>query len=201
VFLSTGRVRGRYVLRLCVLNHSTSQAEVDRALELAASLEVDLAAVPSSAVRESYPSLEAGWLRRPALDTDGLRSLPLFAALDDDQSERVLRAAHEHLALAGEAVVEQWQVSRDLYVILSGAVVVVADGQTLATLGPGEFFGELAAIDWGAGFARTRAATVTASAPTRLLVLDWALVNWLMKACPVFGERLEQVSRERLATL
>jgi aromatic-L-amino-acid decarboxylase len=201
VFVSTGRVRGRFVLRLCVLNHSTSQAEVDRALELAASLEVDLAAAPSRAVRESYPSLEVGWLRRPALDADGLRSLPLLAALDDDQSERVLRAAHEHLALTGEAVVEQWQVSRDLYVILSGAVEVVADAQTLATLGPGEFFGELAAIDWGAGFARTRTATVTATGPTRLLVLDWALVNWLMKACPVFGERLEQVSRERLATL
>jgi hypothetical protein len=201
VFLSTGRVRGRYVLRLCVLNHSTSQAEVDRALELAASLEVDLAAAPSTAVRESYAPLEVGWLRRPVLDADGLRSLPLFAALDDDQSERILLAAHEHLALPGEAVVEQWQVSRDLYVILSGAVDVLADGQLLATLGPGEFFGELAAINWGAGFARTRSATVTATEATRLLVLDWSLVNWLMKARPVFGQRLEQVSRDRLATL
>ena len=98
-------------------------------------------------------------------------------------------------------MVEQWQVSRDLYVILSGAVDVVADGQMLATLGPGEFFGELAAINWGAGFARTRSATVTATEATRLLVLDWSLVNWLMKARPVFGERLEQVSRDRLATL
>jgi glutamate/tyrosine decarboxylase-like PLP-dependent enzyme len=201
VFVSTARVRGRYVLRLCLLNHSTTRAEVDRALELAESLEVDLAAAPSGVVRESYPALEAGWLGRPALDADGLRSLPLLAALDDDQSERVLLTAHEHLALAGEAVVEQWQVSRDLYVILSGAVQVVADGQTLAKLGPGEFFGELAAVDWGAGFARTRAATVTATESTRLLVLDSALVNWLMKALPGFGERLEQVSRDRLATL
>jgi hypothetical protein len=201
VFVSTARVRGRYVLRLCLLNHSTTRAEVDRALELAESLEVDLAAAPSSVVRESYPALEAGWLGRPALDADGLRSLSLLAALDDDQSERVLLTAHEHLALAGEAVVEQWQVSRDLYVILSGAVQVVADGQTLAKLGPGEFFGELAAVDWGAGFARTRAATVTATESTRLLVLDSALVNWLMKALPGFGERLEQVSRDRLATL
>src|SRR4051812_12222746 len=201
VFMSTARVRGRYVLRVCVLNHSTSQAEVDRALDLAASLEVGLAAAPATAVRGSYPPLAVGWLRRPTLDADGLRSLPVFAGLDDDQAERVLGGAHEHLAIAREAVVEQWQVSRDLYVIMSGAVEVVADGLTLATLGPGEFFGELAAIDWGAGFARTRTATVTAALPTRLLVLDWALVNWLMKACPVFGERLEQVSRERLATL
>ena len=49
-------------------------------------------------------------------------------------------------------------------------------------LGPGDFFGELAAIDWGAGFGRTRTATVTATEPTRLLVLDWALVNQLIKA-------------------
>ena len=90
---------------------------------------------------------------------------------------------------------EQWQVSRDLYVILSGAVEVVADGNALATLGPGEFFGELAAIEWGAGFARTRAATVTATEPTRLLVLDWELVNWLMKAEPV----LRRATRAGLA--
>ena len=201
VFVSTSRVRGRYVLRLCVLNHSTSQSEVDRALELAQSLPVDPAAAASTVVRESYPALEAGWLGSPTLDSDGLRSLPLFASLTAEQAQRVLLGAHEHLALAREAVVEQWQVSRDLFVVLSGTVEVVADGKALATLGPGEFFGELAAIDWGAGFARTRAATVTATEPTRLLVLDWALVDWLIKADPALRERLEQTSRDRLATL
>ncbi len=92
----------------------------------------------------------------------------------------------------GEAVVEQWQVSRDLFVILSGAVDVVSDGQRLPALGPGEFFGELAAIDWGAGFSRTRTATVTATEPTRLLVLDWTLVNWLMTVEP----RLRRAARD-----
>jgi hypothetical protein len=201
VFLSTARVRGRFVLRLCILNHSTSQAEVDRALDLAQSLEGDSVTPTAQPVRESYPALEAGWLRRPALDTDGLRTLPLFASLSDDHCRRMLTSAHEHWALAGEAVVEQWQVSRDMYVVLSGSVEVAADGRALATLGPGEFFGELAAIEWGAGYARTRTATVTATEPTRLLVLDWSLLNWLMKADPVLGGRLERVSRDRLATL
>jgi CRP-like cAMP-binding protein len=113
----------------------------------------------------------------------------------------VLLAAREHDAVVGEAIVEQWEVSRDLYVILSGAVEVTADGKRLNTLGAGGFFGELAAIDWGAGFARTRSATVTATEPARLLVLDWVLVNWLMKADPAFGGRLERASRDRLATL
>src|SRR5207253_4022609 len=53
VFVSTGRVRGRFVLRLCILNHSTSRAEVDRALELAATLPVDTAAGPPAVARAS----------------------------------------------------------------------------------------------------------------------------------------------------
>jgi hypothetical protein len=199
VFISTGRVRGRYMLRLCILNHSTTQAEVDRALELAATLAVDDTAGPPAVARESYPTIEAGWLGRSSLDADALRSLPLFASLQDAHLERVLLTAHEHRAANGEAVIEQWQVSRDLYVVLSGAAEVAADGNLLRTLRAGEFFGELSALDWGAGFGRTRSATVTAVGPTRLLVLDWVLVNWLTNADAAFGEQLERASRERLA--
>ena len=39
---------------------------------------------------------------------------------------------------------------------------------------------------------------MTATEPTRLLVLDWTVVNWLMKANPSFGEQLELALRERL---
>ena len=35
--------------------------------------------------------------------------------------------------------------------IVEGTVDVLVDGERVATLGPGEFFGELAALDWGAG--------------------------------------------------
>jgi glutamate/tyrosine decarboxylase-like PLP-dependent enzyme len=150
VFVSSSRVAGRYVLRLCILNHSTSQAEVDRALELAASLPVDIDASTAPA-RESYPAIEAGWLRQPTLDADGLRSLPLFAGLTDAQAERVLHLSRERHARAGEPVVEQWQVSRDLYVVLEGAVAASVDGHLRGILGQGDFFGEIAAIEWGAG--------------------------------------------------
>jgi selenocysteine lyase/cysteine desulfurase len=200
VFLSTGRVRGRFVLRLCILNHSTTQTEVDRALELAETLPIASSALPTPA-RESYPALGQGWLRRPRLDPAALRGVPLFSTLDDEDAERVLLGAREHHALAGEAVVAQWEVSRELYVVLDGAVDVSADGRRLNTLTAGEFFGEMAAIDWGAGFARTRSATVTAVEPTRLLVLDWVLVNQLMKAQPAFGSRLRRAHDERLASL
>jgi aromatic-L-amino-acid decarboxylase len=196
VFISTARVRGRFALRLCILNHSTSALEVDRALELAATLPVDATAGPPVAARVSYPPLEEGWLRRAGLDRAALRSVPLFASLDDEQAGRVLEESHELHAVPGEPIVEQWQISRELYVVLEGGVEVTVDGTTMRTLGPGEFFGEVAALDWGAGFGRTRTATVTALESTRLLVLDWQLVAGIPKAA---RDVLQHASRERLA--
>jgi len=96
----------------------------------------------------------------------------------------------------GEPIVEQWRIDRDLYVILDGGVEVSVDGRAKRPLGAGEFFGEVAALDWGAGFGRTRTATVTAVEPTRLLVLDWELVASLPADA---REQLERASRERLA--
>jgi len=95
--------------------------------------------------------------------------------------------------------VEQWSAGRDLYVILSGAVNIVADGRAVASLGPGEFFGEIAALDWGASYGRPRLAGVVAIRRTRMLVLDAELVQWLMKADGDLADTIERTARERLA--
>jgi aromatic-L-amino-acid decarboxylase len=201
VFLSTGIVRGRQMLRLCILNHSTSQAIVDRALDLVETLAVDPAQTRVAPARHREQPVEAGWLSRPLLDMETLRALPVFSSLDDAQADRVLGRLRELTAAAGETVVGQSQAGRDLYVVLTGALQVEADGRIVGALGPGEYFGELAAIDWGASFGRSRSATVVASEPTRLVALDWELVNWLMQAAPAFGEQIQSTARSRLATL
>ena len=64
VFISTGRVHGRFALRLCILNHSTAQSEVDRALELAETLEVDASPAPLGARVGELPAARRG-LARP----------------------------------------------------------------------------------------------------------------------------------------
>ncbi len=163
-FVSSTRLRGRYAIRLCILNHSTGRREVERLLDFLEHAPVEVAparAETPAAPRDRNPGIEAGWLRRPRLDRAGLRALPLFAALDDATADRVLHAARERHVRAGERVVEQWAPTRDVYVILSGAVRIEADGRTVADLGPGEFFGELAAVDWGASFGRPRLADAT----------------------------------------
>ena len=76
-----------------------------------------------------------------------------------------MNGAVERVVEPGIAVVEQWETSRDFFVILDGTADVQVDGQQVAELGPGEFFGELAALDWGAGFGYSRLASVVARTP------------------------------------
>ena len=201
-FVSSTRLLGRYAVRLCILNHSTSRREVDDALEFFASAPALAGADrPVDADRDRNPGIEAGWLGRPRLDADTLRALPLFASLTDEQAARVLLAARERFVHVGDNVVEQWQATRDFYVILAGTVRIDANGRTVASLGPGQHFGELAAVDWGASYGRPRLANVVATAPGRLLVLDWQLLNWLMGAAPEVGRTIERTSRTRMAEL
>jgi hypothetical protein len=186
VFLSAGQVRGRHTLRLCVLNHSTTASEVDRAIDLLETLPVDLA----TGTAEGVTGAEA-----PA------SSLELFATLGPDQLALVRSTATEFDVDAGEVVLGRWQTSRDMYVVLSGAVRVEGAEATLGRLLPGQFFGELAALDWGASFGRARSADVIADEPTRLLRMDRHLTDQLMKGAPEFAELIEQVARDRLGTL
>ena len=186
VFVSAGQVRGRHTLRLCVLNHSTTASEVDRAIDLLETLPVDLA--PRSAEGGAGVAAPAG-------------SLELFATLGPDQLALVRNTATEIEVDAGEVVLSRWQTSRDMYVVLSGAVRVEGADVTLGWLLPGQFFGELAALDWGASFGRARSADVIADQPSRLLKMDWHLTDQLMKDAPRFAGMIEQVARERLGTL
>jgi protein phosphatase len=74
-------------------------------------------------------------------------------------------------------------------VIVSGQVGVERDGARINQLGPGDFFGEIALIERG-----PRTATVTAEAPTRLLVVNHRDFHALMEEFPA-------VAAEVLVTL
>ena len=68
--------------------------------------------------------------------------------------------------------------------MLAGAVDVSVEGERVRELGPGEFFGELAALDWGSGFGYPRLATVVAASDVRLLRVPCEVLNELVR-----GER------------
>jgi CRP-like cAMP-binding protein len=67
------------------------------------------------------------------------------------------------------------------------------------TLEPGEFFGELAALDWGADYGYPRLATVVAASDLRLAKLSAAALRELMRDVPAIDVAIRRAASERLA--
>jgi CRP-like cAMP-binding protein len=72
-----------------------------------------------------------------------LRSIPLFAELDEDALERVAAACSEFEAPNGKVLTEPSQPGSGMFVITEGTASVQARNRK-GELGPGDFFGELA---------------------------------------------------------
>jgi CRP-like cAMP-binding protein len=85
----------------------------------------------------------------------------------------------------------------DFFVILQGTVVVLRDGEPVAELGPGAFFGELGAMDPGPGYALARNATVRAKTSVDAGVVDEAGFAELLRTRPAFRDAIYAASAER----
>ena len=94
---------------------------------------------------------------------------------------------------AGEEIIRQGEAGDRFYVVRLGAVEVVRDGQRLATLGPGEAFGEIALL-----LDLPRTATVRATEPTELLALEAADFHDLLARYCGRAVELERLSHLRL---
>jgi len=78
---------------------------------------------------------------------DMLKQVPLFSELSYQQLVRIMNLASLRPLNAAEMLYEEGDVGRAMYVILRGAVKLVASGVTLLELGPGDHVGEMGLID------------------------------------------------------
>ena len=82
------------------------------------------------------------------------------------QLEEVARLADGIQVGEGEVLAREGRIGREFFLILSGTVAVTQKGRRVNTLGPGDFFGEIAALDPG-----PRTATVTALSDLDVLII------------------------------
>jgi CRP-like cAMP-binding protein len=75
---------------------------------------------------------------------------------------------------------------------------VFKDGKPIDDMGRGDFFGELAALEWGASFSYPRLATVLATSDVRALVLPGPFFNELVRDAPSVGTTIRGAVRARL---
>ncbi len=80
----------------------------------------------------------------------------------------------------------------------AGLADVVLEGEVVATLRPGDYFGEIAALEWGAGFARSRAATVIARGDVKLHVLAPEALAQLLGRFPRIEREIRRTAHDRL---
>jgi CRP-like cAMP-binding protein len=121
-----------------------------------------------------------------------LAELPLFEGLDDDVLRAISKAAHEISVEDGAELVREGDYSYELTIIDEGQAEVVQDGQVLATLGPGDVFGEVGVVRRD-----LRTATVRASTPMRLITLTGWDLRRLRGRAPELAERLQALADER----
>jgi CRP/FNR family transcriptional regulator, cyclic AMP receptor protein len=121
-----------------------------------------------------------------------LAELPLFEGLDDEALRTVSKAAQEVSVQEGAELVREGDYSYDLSIIDEGQAEVVHDGQVVATLGPGDVFGELGVLRKG-----LRNATVRATTPMRLVTLTGWDLRRLRGRIPQLEERVGALAADR----
>ncbi len=206
--VSSTRLAGRHAIRLCILNPTSSEADIRQVIEHFAGAPVppagpapaDVAAAPAAPGAGSAPggAADARASATAPPGHDALRAVPLLSGVAAEVLQTVRgRAVYLDIA-AGEDVIRRWDADRFFYIILSGHFGVFIDARPIRSLGPGEHFGELAARDWGGGYGYTRLATVTCAEPGRLLRLTSEDFQWLVETQPSVKARLAAALAERL---
>jgi CRP-like cAMP-binding protein len=109
----------------------------------------------------------------PDRTTQLLAGARLFAGIDAEGLARIAARMTEVDVPADRVIARQGEIGTGFFMIVSGMVRVVRDGETLAELGPGDFFGELSVLD-----GKPRNAQVVSTQPTTCL----ALATWEFEA-------------------
>ncbi|MEA2166741.1 MAG: family transcriptional regulator, cyclic receptor protein [Solirubrobacteraceae bacterium] len=125
------------------------------------------------------------------MDKSRLKAIPLFADLNDSDLQVISTFANETSVSEGEVLVREGDFSYDIIAIEEGTADVTRGGEKLATLGPGNFVGEVGVLK-----NEMRNATVTAATAMRLLTLStWEVKR--MRKMPGVMETLEKTIADR----
>ena len=123
------------------------------------------------------------------MDSDRLKTIPLFSSLSDKALDTVSVFASETSVSAGKRLVHEGDYSYDLIVIESGTADVLKGGEVIGSLGPGDVFGEMGMLSGG-----KRTADVIATSPMRLITLS----KWDFKRISTeVGDQLQALVEER----
>lgn len=131
-----------------------------------------------------------------ASGTELLASMPLFSSCSNKELSRIRKVTDEITVPDGKVLVDQGDIGREAFIIVDGTAVVRRNGRKVATLGPGDYFGEMALLDKG-----PRTASVTAEGELRLLVIGSREFSGVLDDVPPMARKLLRSLSQRVRDL
>lgn len=131
-----------------------------------------------------------------AVEIDSIRSVPLFSELAPDELGKIAGMFERRNVTAGTRLTVEGAPGYSFFVIEHGTMDVEHSGQLLETLGPGDFFGEMAIVS-----GERRSATVTATTEAGVLMLFGTEFRQLERDWPGIVEKITAKIAERNARL
>src|SRR2546423_5801941 len=98
-----------------------------------------------------------------------LKKVPLFAGLDDRELEQIASTMRERRFSAGDTVTEEGAGGAGFFIVEDGAAEVTVEGQERGSIGPGDYFGEIALLTGS-----DRTATIKATSD----MVCWGMTPW-----------------------
>jgi CRP-like cAMP-binding protein len=125
---------------------------------------------------------------------DALARVPMFSDFSKRHLNRLAGETDELDFAPGQTIVKEGDLGEALFVVLEGQGKVVRGKRKVGEVVPGDFFGELSAID-----GKPRSASVVAVTPMRVLRLFRRTLNDLMNEEPQLIMKLLDGIVKRLA--
>jgi CRP-like cAMP-binding protein len=100
---------------------------------------------------------------------DMLKKVPLFSGLDNRELEQIASSMRERRVAAGDVFLEQGAGGAGFFVVEEGEADVTVDGNSVGSVGPGDYFGEIALLTGS-----DRTATITAKTD----MVCWGMTPW-----------------------
>ena len=122
-----------------------------------------------------------------------LKSIWLFSGCSASEIRKIRGSLDELTVAPGKVLCEEGDIGREFFVIASGTASVRRKGRKVATLGPGDYFGELALLD-----RKPRSATVISEGDLQILVLGQRQFNAILESMPSIARKLLSATATRL---
>ncbi len=128
------------------------------------------------------------------MDVKRLEGVGVFSGLSKSELEKLAQWTDEVSVSTGQELATEGQFAHEFFVIEEGSAEVLQSGERVAELGPGEFFGEIGLLETD-----RRTATVTATTPMQVIVMNQREFRQMEREMPGVADRVRGAIRARLA--